>query len=207
MYLCKLQLWMFQLDWWRTSDWETNTPPTVWVILPGWWMVPTRPPSNPTLYLMHRPLQTLPLGGDTSRYTVPCKRPTKHHVTKGTLYHGVKQGSSVVTCSYARYTQRWIVCNGYTALVMVVVPGCLANSLPIHWQFIANFFVRLSTFWKEFSHIIYLIAQDWVAFSRLWIESVYQTALHHIIDIIDIASSLQDGDQRWCYCVPFVNWE
>ena len=70
-----------------------------------------------------------------------------------------------------------------------------------------NFFVRLSTFWREFSHIIYLIAQDWVPFSQFWIESVYQTALHHIIDIIDIASSLQDGDQRWCYCVPFVNWE
>ena len=59
-----------------------------------------------------------------------------------------------------------------------------------------DFFVRLSTFWKEFSHIIYLIAQDWVPFSQFRIESVYQTALHHIIDIIDIASSLQDGDQR-----------
>ena len=103
-------------------------------------------PSNPTLYLTHRPLQTLPLGGDTSRYTVPCKRHTKHHVTKGTLYHGVKQGSSVVTCSYARYTQRWIVCNGYTALVMVVVPGCLANSLLKIVQFVASPVCRKSCF-------------------------------------------------------------
>ena len=100
-----------------------------------------------------------------------------------------------------RGTQRWLVCNVYTALMYIqlctfddsLVQLYVTKSITLPRE---RLFVRLSTFWKEFSHIIYLIAQDWVAFSRLWIESVYQTALHHIIDIIDIASSLQDGDQR-----------